>query len=203
MSTHTPFHWGQCFCFHTGHKFDSLYSPRPEINNLSGIFSIIRVLVSLPFQCIQYHHSRRPPAPFHSNIPFNAHQIMPCYVMWPDVNTCPLARVQLHAQLAKINPKATSLGPQVQPSLVGLAVVQSWQRCLQRHWCVHLRDPVDERAMAQGGGQHVDPFMVADPSELSDWRLPLSFMKPRHGSDSSEGDQTQESWRMKERVRHY
>ena len=55
--------------------------------------------------------------------------------------------------------------------------------------------------MAQVGGQHVDPFMVADPSELSDWRLPLSFMKPRHGSDSSEGDQNQESWRMKERVR--
>ena len=55
--------------------------------------------------------------------------------------------------------------------------------------------------MAQVGGQHVDPFMVADPSELSDWRLPLSFMKPRHGSDSSEGDQNQEIWRMKERVR--
>ena len=42
--------------------------------------------------------------------------------------------------------------------------------------------------------------MVSDPSELSDWRLPLSFMKPRHGSESSVGDQDEESWRMKERV---
>ena len=54
--------------------------------------------------------------------------------------------------------------------------------------------------MAQFGGQHVDPFMVADPSELSDWRLPLSFMKPRHGNEADEGEQYQESWRMKDRV---
>lgn len=54
--------------------------------------------------------------------------------------------------------------------------------------------------MTQLGGQHVDPFVVADPSELSDWRLPLSFMKPRHGTEANEGEQNQESWRMKDRV---
>lgn len=46
----------------------------------------------------------------------------------------------------------------------------------------------------------MDPFMVADPSELCDWRLPLSFMKPRHGSESGGEELTEESWRMKDRV---
>ena len=47
----------------------------------------------------------------------------------------------------------------------------------------------------------VDPFAVEDPSELPDWRLPLSFMKSRH-IEKIEGDQiTEESWRMKDRVR--
>lgn len=54
--------------------------------------------------------------------------------------------------------------------------------------------------MTQLAVQHVDPFKVADPSELSDWRLPLSFMKPRHGGEASEGEETEESWRMKDRV---
>ena len=48
---------------------------------------------------------------------------------------------------------------------------------------------------------HVDPFAVEDPSELPDWRLPLSFMKSRH-TEKIEGDQiTEDSWRMKDRVR--
>ena len=48
---------------------------------------------------------------------------------------------------------------------------------------------------------HVDPFAVEDPSELPDWRLPLSFMKSRH-TEKIEGDQiTKDSWRMKDRVR--
>lgn len=47
----------------------------------------------------------------------------------------------------------------------------------------------------------VDPFAVEDPSELTDWRLPLSFMKSRH-TEKIEGDQIpEESWRMKDRVR--
>lgn len=48
---------------------------------------------------------------------------------------------------------------------------------------------------------HVDPFAVEDPSELPDWRLPLSFMKSRH-TEKIKGDElTEDSWRMKDRVR--
>ena len=49
----------------------------------------------------------------------------------------------------------------------------------------------------------VDPFSVVDPSELSDWRLPLSFMKSRHSSlsDSDEEGRAQDqAWRLKDRV---
>lgn len=56
--------------------------------------------------------------------------------------------------------------------------------------------------MAQLGGV-VDPFAVEDPSELSDWRLPLSFMKSRHSSlyTSEEDDGLDEQpWRTKDRV---
>ena len=48
---------------------------------------------------------------------------------------------------------------------------------------------------------HVDPFAVEDPSELPDWRLPLSFMKSRH-TEKIKGDELgEDSWRMKDRVR--
>lgn len=48
---------------------------------------------------------------------------------------------------------------------------------------------------------HVDPFAVEDPSELPDWRLPLSFMKSRH-TEKIKGDElSEDSWRMKDRVR--
>ena len=50
-------------------------------------------------------------------------------------------------------------------------------------------------------GIHVDPFAVEDPSELPDWRLPLSFMKSRHSERVEKDRQAQEPWRMKERVR--
>ena len=52
--------------------------------------------------------------------------------------------------------------------------------------------------MAMSG--NVDPFAVEDPSELPDWRVPLSFMKSRH-SEKIEGEpEPQDSWRMKDRV---
>lgn len=49
------------------------------------------------------------------------------------------------------------------------------------------------------GVQHVDPFAVEDPSELSDWKVPLSFMKSRHilVADSKTSN---DSWRVKDRV---
>ena len=53
-------------------------------------------------------------------------------------------------------------------------------------------------------GVVVDPFAVEDPSELSDWRLPLSFMKSRHSSlcaSDDEGKAQDQAWRMKDRVR--
>lgn len=45
----------------------------------------------------------------------------------------------------------------------------------------------------------VDPFAVAEPSELPDWRLPLSFMKARH-VEKIETTQESDEWRMKDRV---
>ena len=50
--------------------------------------------------------------------------------------------------------------------------------------------------------QHVDPFAVEDPSELSDWQIPLSFMKSRHSSvaDAKDGKSSNDSWRVKDRV---
>jgi len=48
---------------------------------------------------------------------------------------------------------------------------------------------------------HVDPFAVEDPSELPDWRLPLSFMKSRH-TEKIKGDElSEDSWRMKDRMK--
>ena len=47
---------------------------------------------------------------------------------------------------------------------------------------------------------NVDPFAVAEPSDLPDWRLPLSFMKSRH-AEKIEAPQEPEEWRMKDRVR--
>ena len=46
----------------------------------------------------------------------------------------------------------------------------------------------------------VDPFAVAEPNELPDWRLPLSFMKSRH-LEKIEASQEPEEWRMRDRVR--
>lgn len=50
--------------------------------------------------------------------------------------------------------------------------------------------------------QHVDPFAVEDPSELSDWQIPLSFMKSRHSSvaDTKDVKSSNDSWRVKDRV---
>lgn len=45
----------------------------------------------------------------------------------------------------------------------------------------------------------VDPFAVAEPSELPDWRLPLSFMKARH-VEKIETTPESDEWRMKDRV---
>lgn len=46
----------------------------------------------------------------------------------------------------------------------------------------------------------VGPFEVEDPSQLSDWSLPLSFMKSRH-VEKIEGEVLQqESWRTKDKV---
>lgn len=52
------------------------------------------------------------------------------------------------------------------------------------------------------GNQHVDPFAVDDPSELSDWQVPLSFMKSRHSSvaDGKDSKINNDSWRVKDRV---
>ena len=47
---------------------------------------------------------------------------------------------------------------------------------------------------------NVDPFAVADPGELPDWRLPLSFMKTRH-MEKIEATQETDEWRMRDRVR--
>ena len=47
----------------------------------------------------------------------------------------------------------------------------------------------------------VDPFSVADPSQLSDWRLPLSFMKARH-LEKIDASQESDEWRMRDRVSH-
>ena len=47
----------------------------------------------------------------------------------------------------------------------------------------------------------VDPFAVADPSELPDWRLPLSFMKSRH-VEKIEASRENDEWRMRDRVGH-
>ncbi len=54
-------------------------------------------------------------------------------------------------------------------------------------------------------GGVVDPFAVEDPSELPDWRLPLSFMKSRHSSLFSSDDEgsAEQPWRMKDRVSGY
>ena len=46
----------------------------------------------------------------------------------------------------------------------------------------------------------VDPFSVAEPSELPDWRLPLSFMKARH-VEKIEATKESDEWRMRDRVR--
>lgn len=48
---------------------------------------------------------------------------------------------------------------------------------------------------------NVDPFEVPDPSELPDWRLPLSFMKSRHLEEIQGEEPTEDSWRIKDRVR--
>ncbi len=56
--------------------------------------------------------------------------------------------------------------------------------------------------MTQLGGV-VDPFAVEDPSELPDWRLPLSFMKSRHSSlytSEDDGGMDEQPWRQKDRV---
>ena len=46
----------------------------------------------------------------------------------------------------------------------------------------------------------VDPFSVAEPNELPDWRLPLSFMKARH-VEKIEATRESDEWRMRDRVR--
>ena len=54
--------------------------------------------------------------------------------------------------------------------------------------------------MASSLNPVVDPFAVAAPGELPDWRLPLSFMKARHLEKIEASGETEE-WRMKDRVR--
>ena len=45
-------------------------------------------------------------------------------------------------------------------------------------------------------------FRVEDASELADWNIPLSFMKPRH-LEAIEGlEEEGTSWRIKDRVSH-
>ncbi len=52
------------------------------------------------------------------------------------------------------------------------------------------------------GVQHVDPFAVEDPSSLSDWMVPVSFMKTRHCSSADNKDsKANDSWRVKDRVK--
>lgn len=48
----------------------------------------------------------------------------------------------------------------------------------------------------------MDPFAVEDPLSLSDWMVPVSFMKSRHfsGVDSRESKLSHDSWRVKDRV---
>ena len=48
---------------------------------------------------------------------------------------------------------------------------------------------------------YVDPFEVADPSELPDWHLPLSFMKSRHLEEIRSEASMDDNWRIKDRVR--
>ena len=48
-------------------------------------------------------------------------------------------------------------------------------------------------------GVVVDPFSVAEPSELPDWRLPLSFMKSRHVEKIQAWGEVEE-WRIRDRV---
>ena len=52
----------------------------------------------------------------------------------------------------------------------------------------------------------MDPFAVEHPSELSDWQIPLSFMKSRHSSSVAESSKdsksASDSWRVKDRVCH-
>ena len=48
-------------------------------------------------------------------------------------------------------------------------------------------------------GVVVDPFSVAEPSELPDWRLPLSFMKSRHVEKIQARGEVDE-WRIRDRV---
>lgn len=52
------------------------------------------------------------------------------------------------------------------------------------------------------GVQHVDPFAVESPSSLSDWTVPVSFMKGRHSyiADSKDSKANHDSWRVKDRV---
>ena len=45
----------------------------------------------------------------------------------------------------------------------------------------------------------VDPFSVAEPSELPDWQLALSFMKSRH-VEKVEARRESDEWRIKDRV---
>lgn len=71
-------------------------------------------------------------------------------------------------------------------------------------WCEevliwqHLREIMSQLL----GVQHVDPFAVENPSSLSDWMVPVSFMKSRHFSnaDSKDNKANHESWRVKDRV---
>ena len=49
-------------------------------------------------------------------------------------------------------------------------------------------------------GVVVDPFSVAEPSELPDWRLPLSFMKSRHVEKIESKREGSDEWRIKDRV---
>ena len=45
----------------------------------------------------------------------------------------------------------------------------------------------------------VDPYSVAEPMELPDWRLPLSFMKSRHVERIVAREESEE-WRIRDRV---
>jgi regulator-associated protein of mTOR len=54
--------------------------------------------------------------------------------------------------------------------------------------------------MASSMGVVVDPFSVAEPSELPDWRLPLSFMKSRHVEKIQARGEVDE-WRIRDRMK--